>query len=304
MRVWKKVLLVTMALCLIMALSGITTFAEKVKLRMATWDAAEGLVPIRTLFDKFQATNPGIEVEIQSMPQGYDDRVLTQIAAGNPPDIFMWWQFTPTGITPLEPLDGKGINFDNIFPLLNIYNSSADGTMYGVAKDFTSRIIWYNTKLFDKAGVPYPNDNLTWPEFRATAKKVTNLAQKIYGFMVEPDTYGWIAWAWANGGNFLDPTGTTTNGYLNSPKTIEAIKFLAGLYLVDKVSPSPAASQAMGGGYEYTLALGLNFFKGIYFTYWHYLMAASFIISLPAIVLFFIAQRKILGGITISGLKM
>jgi len=56
--------------------------------------------------------------------------------------------------------------------------------------------------------------------------------------------------------------------------------------------------------HNYTLALGLNFFKGIYFTYWHYLMAASFIISLPAILLFFIAQRKILGGITISGLKM
>lgn len=250
MRVWKKVLLLTMALCLIMALSGITALAEKVHLTVATWDAAEGLVPIRTLFDKFEAENPGIEVEIQSMPQGYMDRVLTQIAAGNPPDTFMWYDFTPTGITALEPLDGKGINFDNIFSLLNIYNQSADGTMYGVAKDFTSRIIWYNTKLFDKAGVPYPNDNLTWPEFRALAKKVTNLTEKIYGFLVEPDTYGWVTWTWANGGDFLDPTGTTMDGYLNSPKTIETIEFLSGLYLIDKVSPSPAVSQAMGGGYE------------------------------------------------------
>lgn len=55
---------------------------------------------------------------------------------------------------------------------------------------------------------------------------------------------------------------------------------------------------------KFTLTLALNAFKGVYITYWHYLMAASFVVSFPAIILFFIAQRKILGGITISGLKM
>lgn len=55
---------------------------------------------------------------------------------------------------------------------------------------------------------------------------------------------------------------------------------------------------------KYTLALGLNAFRGAYFTYWHYLMAASLLVCLPAIILFFIAQKQILGGISISGLKV
>ena len=54
---------------------------------------------------------------------------------------------------------------------------------------------------------------------------------------------------------------------------------------------------------NYTLALGLNAFKGVYFTYWHLLMAASLVVCLPGIILFFIAQKHIIGGITISGLK-
>ncbi len=55
---------------------------------------------------------------------------------------------------------------------------------------------------------------------------------------------------------------------------------------------------------DFTLALGLQFFQSQQGgTQWHYLMAASCLIVLPVIVLFFLAQKTFIEGISMSGLK-
>lgn len=239
------VLLLMVGLCTMVAFTE-----ETVHLRAGTWDTAEGAHWIRVAFDKFEEQHPEIEIELQAMPAGYDDRIITGIAADNPPDIFMWWNYPKlVALGGLEPLDDLGINFDNLSATLNLYNS-VDGKIYGVAKDFTTRVIWYNKKIFDEAGVPYPTNDWTWDEFRAIAKQLTNKEKNIFGFHIAPDSYDWQGYVWSNRGDLVDAAGTTMEGYLNSPETIEAIKFLTDLYLVDKVSPSPAAASAMGGDYE------------------------------------------------------
>lgn len=53
----------------------------------------------------------------------------------------------------------------------------------------------------------------------------------------------------------------------------------------------------------YTLALGLNFFKGQYTADWNMLMAASLVMMLPLVILFFVAQRAFIEGITLTGIK-
>lgn len=52
-----------------------------------------------------------------------------------------------------------------------------------------------------------------------------------------------------------------------------------------------------------TLALGLYAFQGQYATDWNYLMAASTVVMLPPLVLFFIGQRYFIQGVVISGVK-
>lgn len=52
-----------------------------------------------------------------------------------------------------------------------------------------------------------------------------------------------------------------------------------------------------------TLALGLYAFQGQYSTDWNYLMAASTVVMLPLLVLFFAAQRYFIQGVVISGVK-
>lgn len=53
----------------------------------------------------------------------------------------------------------------------------------------------------------------------------------------------------------------------------------------------------------YTISLGLNFFKGEYATEFGPLMAVSTLAVLPVIILFFVAQRTFIQGITLTGVK-
>ncbi len=55
---------------------------------------------------------------------------------------------------------------------------------------------------------------------------------------------------------------------------------------------------------QFTLALGLQFFQSKHGgTDWHHLMAASTLVTLPVIVLFFFAQRTFIEGISMTGMK-
>jgi multiple sugar transport system permease protein len=53
----------------------------------------------------------------------------------------------------------------------------------------------------------------------------------------------------------------------------------------------------------FNLSLGLATFRGLYSTQWSYLMAASVVVLMPCLILYFIAQRFIVEGITLTGLK-
>jgi ABC-type glycerol-3-phosphate transport system permease component len=54
---------------------------------------------------------------------------------------------------------------------------------------------------------------------------------------------------------------------------------------------------------KYTLALGLRLFQGQYDTKWELLMAASLIVMIPVLLIYFMAQRYFVQGIVFTGIK-
>ena len=53
----------------------------------------------------------------------------------------------------------------------------------------------------------------------------------------------------------------------------------------------------------FTLPLGLNAFKGQYVTYWNYLMPASMVFTLPALIIYAFFNRYFIQGVTFIGSK-
>ncbi len=54
---------------------------------------------------------------------------------------------------------------------------------------------------------------------------------------------------------------------------------------------------------KFTVALGLNFFRGARETSWELLMAAATLATLPPTIVFFLMQKQLIGGISSVGLK-
>jgi multiple sugar transport system substrate-binding protein len=74
-----------------------------------------------------------------------------------------------------------GVNVDSLEKIGSHY--------YSLPYGLTTRGLFFNKDLFDKAGVPYPTDNSTWMDVKAMAKKVTSGSgvSTIWGFLPDYD---------------------------------------------------------------------------------------------------------------------
>lgn len=203
-------------------------------LRFATWDTGDALKIEQEIAKKFEESHPGTKVQVEAYADGFDQKLAAGFGAANPPDVMYMWDF-PTYHQSLEPLDAyaskdEDLNIDDFYQGLFNYGK-IDNQLYGIPAGFTTRVVYYNKKMFDDAGIPYPSDGWTWTEFQEIAQKLTDKSKKQYGFGVraENDTYDLQGFVWSNGGSFISEDGTTIEGYMNSKETAEAIQMLGDM---------------------------------------------------------------------------
>jgi multiple sugar transport system substrate-binding protein len=127
-----------------------------------------------------------------------------------------------------------------------------NGKTYLLTKDYSPLDLYYNTDMFDAAGVKYPDDTWTWDNLRDAAKKLT-VPGKQWGIQL-PDSWGDLVWyrgispiIYQNGGKVISDDGKTTTGYLNSPDVVQALQFYVDLIKTDKSAPSKEDLAALSG---------------------------------------------------------
>jgi multiple sugar transport system substrate-binding protein len=222
----------------------------------------------QTFISDFEAAHEGVTINALETPPEFDTQLLVDLAAGSAPDV--WNQDASTLARLIDSgyvLDMNEcislvpeFNTDRFFPsVLAIHQPEADGPIYGAPNDFTPMVIYYNTKSFEKAGVEPPTADWTWEQFVDIAQRLTldsegrnrldadfdaaNVVQ--WGFRVRQFSFEWVYRLWENGGDVLSPDGTTATGYLDSPESIEAIKWLRDLVLEAGVAPDPSTLDQM-----------------------------------------------------------
>ncbi|HMQ51135.1 MAG TPA: sugar ABC transporter substrate-binding protein [Anaerolineae bacterium] len=239
-----------------------STEDAKIILRVGTGDSGEGLTPHQDIIAKFEEENPDILVQLEAVAgRDYYARLLTQIAANDAPDVMQIGddavpQFVDSGA--FLPLDDF-INGE--YPLdLSIYLPGVltpgqyNGQQYLLPKDFSPLAVYYNKKVFDEAGVDYPQDGWTWDEFLETAQALTQDTDgdgqtDVWGVQLPgPWTTGFEYWVAATGGSLISEDGSQFVGFLDSPETLAAVQFYADLYNTYQVAPPPADMNVFGGG--------------------------------------------------------
>ncbi len=117
----------------------------------------------------FQERNPDIKIEFTNTPNGdqYLNKLSTEMAANNVPDLFMTW--TAGRLEPfvsagrIEPLNDI-ISGSRLKETVNLGNCSAttfNGKIYAIPMELAGEVLYYNKALFKKHNVKVPE---TWDE--------------------------------------------------------------------------------------------------------------------------------------------
>jgi len=198
------------------------------------WELSVGEELMRSLLDRFERQNPGVKVRFQQLSWDYGlDKIITSIAAGNPPDVVELgtdWvpQFSSSGVlsdlTPeLEPVKSQFLLWDTV---------TFNDRLYGIPWLAGTRILFYNRELFSKAGLNPDRPPTTWKDLLHAAKAVHKLSPNIYGIGLhvgEPYSpwQEFLPFVWGNGGEVLDKGWTRCT--LDQPPVVEALIFYQSL---------------------------------------------------------------------------
>jgi multiple sugar transport system substrate-binding protein len=209
---------------------------------------------IKTLTDvvlpAFNKLYPNITVNHQEIP--YDDlrqKLVTGLAGGTLPDVLradIIWVPEFADQDALLPLDTEMSDFSTIssqvFPGPLSTNKWKDH-YYGLPLDTNTRILFYNTKVFQDAGIAAAP--ATVDEFEADMAQVkSKLGADHYGY-AEGGTGAWsvLPWIWSFGGGVTNADLTTATGTLNGAGTVAAVTKLKEWLDKGYISPS-----ILGGG--------------------------------------------------------
>ncbi|MDO4295128.1 MAG: sugar ABC transporter substrate-binding protein [bacterium] len=162
---------------------------DQVTIKVSLWDYSNTEY-YKTMISAFEAKYPNIKVEpVEASAAEYDDLIQVKLASKEDFDVV----FTK-GTPALSALVAKGhvmalddfIAQDNLD--LTSYSGLAEqlqlgGQTYAIPFRKDNNLIFYNKDLFDAAGVAYPEDGMTFDEYRELAKQMTSGEgnSKVYG---------------------------------------------------------------------------------------------------------------------------
>jgi len=274
-RRWPLFFVTMMVVISMMAILFVPAFAqgEPVALTFGSWDDENGNLRHLAALEDFSAEYPDISVEILPNPGGdWHTRILTLIAAGELPDVYMVdSSFVPLyvesgGLVNLRPyIEDAELGFDpsEVFYQGVYENGFYQGDPYVLAKDYSTVAVYANRALFDAAGIELPQDGWTYDDLLDIAMQLTvdangnnasspdfdpaNVVQ--YGMDHRGDWWrSFQSVIYSFGSHTISEDGSTLDGYINSAETISALEWMRDAVHVHHVAPTANWIQGLPGG--------------------------------------------------------
>ena len=173
----------------------------------------------------FEDENPGIKVEVATLPYGdYFMALQTDLAAGTIADVVdSNYDYFPQLVAAgaLAPLE---VSNPDLYRESLIEAYADGGVSYGLPSSFSAVVLFYNADLFDQVGLDYPTADWTWDDEQAAAEAITALGDGTWGSHQPVSFYEFYKTLEQNGESFLNEDGTAVA--FNTPGGIEAAKWL------------------------------------------------------------------------------
>jgi multiple sugar transport system substrate-binding protein len=191
-----KVALAGMALAATTAGSAFAQSGDAVTLKWALWDW-DKVAYYKPLIEAYQAKHPNVKFEpVDLGSQDYQQMISTQLTGGSKDIDIVTVKDVPgyanlvragsisdlSGFMKEQKVDPAP--FGGLIEELTI-----DGKIYALPFRSDFWVVYYNKDIFDKAGVTYPTNDMTWAQF-------DQIATKLAGGMGANKTYGALLHTW------------------------------------------------------------------------------------------------------------
>jgi multiple sugar transport system substrate-binding protein len=213
--------------------------AEPVTLLWAFWGSPEEAKTHLAVADAFMAEHPDIKIETMVEPwNDYFTKIQTLWASGDPsaiPDVLFLWptpRYAAEGVLEnLQPwIEKSGYDLSDYWPAL-LESAMYEGDVYGLPRDISVDVLYYNKDIFDAAGLSYPDETWTWDDLLAAAQKLTVVEDsgRVARYALGMEGGKYQDWIGQNRGSILDDMRNPTKCTLTEPAAMQAVKFFADM---------------------------------------------------------------------------
>jgi multiple sugar transport system substrate-binding protein len=220
--------------------------AKVQKVYFYAWTNPDNMVPLLNAFNKDFAGK--YEMVYQKLADARTMTINTALSSGEPVDVM-----TQSGAFDLRQRADSGIylglkkffdkeklTYEAVFGKSIEETQNIKGDYYSLPYCNNINMVFFNKKMFDAAGLPYPDANWTWDDFRAIARKLTkgSGANKVYGAMLDVahpdgDMY-WASIAQQKLGSFWYYNKDFKSTRFDAPEMKESLQFFYDMYMVDQ----------------------------------------------------------------------
>jgi ABC-type glycerol-3-phosphate transport system substrate-binding protein len=209
----------------------------------------------------FEASHPGVQVETEEFPfaQLFDAIEIKLGSRNSKFDVVLTDATMVSGYAYrgfISPMDEYFTEAEKAkFTQALVNSGTFEGQFYSPPLKNSCHVLWYNKKLLDKAGVPYPSAD---PKKRMTWEQVVEISQKVMAAAGDPTVYGLtfeqisrpyqiLPLINSLGGAGIGPDGITVDGYVNGEGFVKAMQWYSDIHNKYKISPKGIApSETVG----------------------------------------------------------
>ena len=179
----------------------------------------------------FEKENPNAELVIEEQVwDGLVDKLTTALSGNDSPDVVEVGNTQAVAFTSAGAFEDISDKKDELGgdDLLEgfVESGSYDGKLFAAPYYAGSRLVFYRTDLFQKAGVSVPT---TLDEFVAAGEKLkADSGKKNFSGIYFPgqDWRNALPYIWAAGGDLAVQNGDTWQGALSTPESVEGLKMV------------------------------------------------------------------------------
>ncbi|MEH0843898.1 extracellular solute-binding protein [Micromonospora sp. CPCC 205711] len=199
----------------VLAAGGLTGCSEEqvapalegpIELSVFWWGGTRRAQATERALRLYSARNPRVSFRVTWQAQaGYYDRLATQAAGGNVPDLFqiddtVLAEYAQRGIA----LDLSGYVADRRLDVTGLPPGLADygkldGRTYGIAAAQTHAAVVYNKDLLRRLDVPEPTTGMSWNDYLDWAARVTRASGGRVAGTMDPSGDQRALWLWLRG---------------------------------------------------------------------------------------------------------